>query len=129
MVALGTFLALLATVYLFLLWRKRDPFESTWLLRAVVVSGPAAIIAMETGWITTEVGRQPWIVHNVMRTEDAVTDAGYIWFTLAALVIVYAAMTIGAYKLLRSMSRRWREGEKDLASPYGPSELTKEPAG
>jgi len=62
-------------------------------------------------------------------TEDAVTDAGYIWFTLTALVIVYAAMTVGAYKLLRSMSRRWREGEKDLASPYGPSELAKGPVG
>ncbi|MEM8708367.1 MAG: cytochrome ubiquinol oxidase subunit I [Actinomycetota bacterium] len=126
MVALGTFLALLSTVYLFLLWRKRDPFESTWLLRAIVVSGPAAIIAMETGWITTEVGRQPWIVHEVLRTEDAVTDAGYIWFTLTALVIVYIAMTVGAYKLLRSMSRRWREGETDLTSPYGPSEFSKE---
>ena len=122
MVFLGTALALLATVYLFLLWRKRDPLESTWLLRAVVVSGPAAIIAMETGWITTEVGRQPWIVHNVLRTEDAVTDAGYIWVTLTVLVIVYAAMTIGAYSLLRSMSRRWRAGEKDLTSPYGPAE-------
>ncbi|MEM9467870.1 MAG: cytochrome ubiquinol oxidase subunit I [Actinomycetota bacterium] len=121
MVALGTFLALLSTVYLFLLWRKRDPLESTWLLRAVVISGPAAIIAMETGWITTEVGRQPWIVHNVMRTEDAVTDSGYIWISLTVLVIVYAAMTIGAYALLRSMSRRWREGETDLTSPYGPS--------
>ena len=124
MVFLGTFLALLATAYLFLLWRKRDPLESTWLLRAVVVSGPAAIIAMETGWITTEVGRQPWIVHNVLRTEDAVTDAGYIWVSLTVLVIVYAAMTIGAYSLLRSMSRRWREGETDLTSPYGPGAAT-----
>ncbi|MEL6983105.1 MAG: cytochrome ubiquinol oxidase subunit I, partial [Actinomycetota bacterium] len=49
---------------------------SPWFLRALVVAGPAAVVAMETGWITTEVGRQPWIVHGLLRTEDAVTDAG-----------------------------------------------------
>ena len=95
--------------------------DSRWLLRVLVAAGPAAIVAMETGWITTEVGRQPWIVHGLLRTEDAVTDAGYIWFTLAILVIVYAAMTFGAAAVIRSMSRRWRAGEHDLASPYGPS--------
>ena len=78
---------------------------------------------METGWITTEVGRQPWIVHGVMRTEDAVTDAGYIWLTLTVLVVVYAAMTAGAVAVLRSMSARWRTGDTHLASPYGPSLL------
>jgi cytochrome d ubiquinol oxidase subunit I len=104
-------------------WRRHrsDPLGSRWFLRAVVAAGPAAIVAMETGWITTEVGRQPWIVHGLLRTEDAVTDAGYIWVTLAVLVVVYAGMTAGAISVIRSMSRRWREGEKDLESPYGPS--------
>lgn len=94
---------------------------SRWFLRALVLAGPAAVVAMETGWITTEVGRQPWIVHGLLRTEDAVTDAGYIWASLSILVVVYAGMTIGAVAVIRSMSRRWRAGETDLASPYGPS--------
>lgn len=122
MVAIGTAMAALA---LWALWRWRrrgsDWFVSDWFLRAVVVSGPAAVFAMEAGWVTTEVGRQPWIVQGVMRTEDAVTDAGYIWFTLGGLIVVYAAMSIGAISVLRSMSRRWRTGEHDLAAPYGPS--------
>ena len=96
-------------------------FESRWFLRAMVAAGPAAIVALETGWITTEVGRQPWIVHGVLRTEDAVTDAGYIWITLTVLVVVYAAMTVGALATIASMSRRWAAGEKDLATPYGPA--------
>ena len=55
-------------------WRKKDFPQSTWFLRATAVSGVAAIVALECGWIVTEVGRQPWIVYNVMRTSDAVTQ-------------------------------------------------------
>ncbi len=101
--------------------RRATILDSVWFMRALVVSGPAAIVAMETGWITTEVGRQPWIVHGLLRTEDAVTDAGYIWITLGGLVVVYSAMTLGAFAVIRSMSRRWQNGETDLASPYGPA--------
>ncbi len=103
-------------------WRRHpeDLFGSKWFLRALILAGPAAIVAMETGWITTEVGRQPWIVHGLLRTEDAVTDSGYIWITLTVLVVVYGGMTVGATMVIKSMSRRWREGEIDLASPYGP---------
>jgi len=121
MVGLGTALAGCA-LWAGWRWRRHGQalLDSRWFLYALVLSGPAAIVAMETGWITTEVGRQPWIVHNILRTEDAVTDASYIWYTFGALVVVYTAMTIGAIKVLRSMSRRWAAGEHDLASPYGP---------
>lgn len=123
MVGIGT---LLVGLVLWAAWRflrRRETFEqSTWFLRAIVVSGPAAIVAMEAGWITTEVGRQPWIVHGLLRTEDAVTDAGYIWYTFAALAVVYLLMGVSAVGVLRSMARRWRAGETDLTSPYGPAE-------
>ncbi len=122
MVAIGTALVGLVA---WAGWRWRryrdDWLESRWFLRALAVAGPAAIVAMETGWITTEVGRQPWIVHGLLRTEDAVTDAGYIWVTLIVLIVVYGLMTVGAYAVIRSMSARWRAGETDLASPYGPA--------
>ena len=123
MVAIGTALVGLVAWAAWRWWRRRPALlEAPWFLRALVVAGPAAVVAMETGWITTEVGRQPWIVHGVLRTEDAVTDAGYIWLTLVALIVVYAGMTAGAVAVLRSMSARWRAGERDLASPYGPPE-------
>ena len=96
-------------------------FTNTWRLRAFVLAGPAAIVAMETGWITTEVGRQPWIVHGLMRTEDAVTDGNWVWWTLIAMIIVYAGLGIAGAAVLRSMTARWAAGEHDLASPYGPS--------
>ena len=124
MVALGTALVGLVAWTAWRWWRRRPQFfDNVWFLRALVVAGPAAVAAMETGWITTEVGRQPWIVNGLLRTEDAVTDAGYIWVTLTALVVVYAGLGIAALLVLRSMSRRWAGGEHDLASPYGPGAL------
>jgi len=130
MVGLGTLMALLGLWTIARWLRARgdrgdvlatDRVSTTWFLRALVVAGPAAVVAMEAGWVVTEVGRQPWIVHGLMRTSEAVTDAGYIWFTLGVLVVVYTAMTVAAVVLLRSMSRRWRAGLKDLPSPYGPA--------
>lgn len=101
--------------------RGRDWLTRRWFLRAAVLTGPAAIAALELGWITTEVGRQPWIVQGHMRVVDAVTDSGIVWVSLVSLLVVYAAMLGGAVLVLRSMSRRWREGETtDLPTPYGP---------
>ena len=47
-----------------------------WFLRAAVLAPVAAYICVESGWIVTEVGRQPWIVYEILRTQDAVTDVG-----------------------------------------------------
>ena len=73
-------------------WRRRDIPQTTWFLRAVAVSGVAAIVALECGWIVTEVGRQPWIVYEVMRTEDAVTQADGVWVTFALVIGLYAVL-------------------------------------
>ncbi len=102
-------------------WRKKDFPQSRWFLRATAVSGVAAVIALECGWIVTEVGRQPWIVYNVMRTSDAVTQAGGIWFTFAGVVALYVALGATLIITLRAMSRRWRNGDDgDVDVPYGP---------
>jgi cytochrome d ubiquinol oxidase subunit I len=82
MVGIGTLLAFLGLVYLFVRWRRRmrpaaEAFpESKWFYRAVVVAGPLSFVALVSGWVTTEVGRQPWVVYGTMRTSQAVTGAG-----------------------------------------------------
>lgn len=124
MVGIGTALVGLVAVAGYRWWKKRDTFfDSVWMLRGISVSGVAAIVAMETGWITTEVGRQPWIVHGLMRTEEAVTDGGWVWYSLIGLIIIYLGLGIAGVGVLRSMSRRWAAGETDLASPYGPARI------
>jgi cytochrome d ubiquinol oxidase subunit I len=102
-------------------WRKRDFPQSRWFLRATAVSGVAAVIALECGWIVTEVGRQPWIVYNVMRTSDAVTHAHGIWITFGLIVGLYVALGATLIITLRAMSRRWRQDDREPDDvPYGP---------
>jgi cytochrome d ubiquinol oxidase subunit I len=102
-------------------WRKKDVPRSRWFLRATAASGVAAVIALECGWIVTEVGRQPWIVYNVMRTSDAVTQASGIGVTFAAVVALYVLLGATLIITLRAMSRRWRDADEDAVDvPYGP---------
>ncbi len=102
-------------------WRTRDFPRSKWFLRAAAASGVAAVVALECGWIVTEVGRQPWIVYNVMRTSEAVTNANGVGVTFAAVILLYAALGAALILTLRAMSRRWRGGDEEaVAVPYGP---------
>jgi cytochrome bd ubiquinol oxidase subunit I len=121
MVAIGTLLAFLAIAFWSFKRRKKDWLTSRLFLKLAIAAGPAAIVALELGWITTEVGRQAWIAYGVMSIEQAVTHSSGVWVSLSGLVIIYAAMTWGSFAVLRSMSRRWRAGESDdLPTPYGP---------
>jgi cytochrome bd ubiquinol oxidase subunit I len=119
MVGIGTALLLLGVWLGWAWWKRRDFPRTPWFLRAVAVSGVASVIALWCGWIVTEVGRQPWIVQGYMRTEEAVTEAEGIWFAFAGVLLLYAALGTTAILVLRSMSRRWREGE-DVDAPYSP---------
>jgi cytochrome bd ubiquinol oxidase subunit I len=111
---------------------RRDMPRSPWFLRAVAVSGVAAILALECGWIVTEVGRQPYIVYGFMRTEDAVTAASGVWISLAVVMVLYTVLGVVTVLVLRAMTRRWRAAEGDDRDvPYGPRpelrELSEEP--
>jgi len=115
MIALGLWLGVVW-------WRRREIPQTKWFLRAVAISGVAAVVALECGWIVTEVGRQPWIVYEVMRTEDAVTQADGVWVTFALVVGLYVVLGAALAITLRAMARRWRAAaEDDSEVPYGPS--------
>ena len=119
MIGLGFALLGLSAWYWWCRRRGRDPLASRRFLRLAAVSGAAAITAMELGWITTEVGRQPWIAYGVMRIKDAVAINNQVWVSFVVLLLVYTAMLVGATLVLRSMARRWRDGESlDLPTPY-----------
>ena len=76
MVGLGTALLFLALWFFVLWWRRRAAIvNSTWFLRAAAIAPIAAYLALEAGWVVTEVGRQPWVVYEILRTQDAVTNA------------------------------------------------------
>ncbi len=123
MVGLGTLLFLLAAWY-WLCWIfRRDMPKSRWFLRIAMCAGVAAVICMEAGWVVSEVGRQPWIVYNQMKVEDAATGNTGVWVTFVLVVLLYAGLGVTTVLILRKMSRRYRQGvqtEDDV--PYGPRE-------
>ena len=111
MVGIGTALALLGAVFVITLWRKRRLPRSRWFYRAVMASGPLALVALIAGWVTTEVGRQPWIVYEVMRVSDAVTANDGLEWGFAALVLVYLGLGAAVAWLLRRLAARPPERE------------------
>src|SRR5580692_856246 len=105
MVGIGTLLALLGLVYLYLRFRRRSLPTGRWFYWAVVAAGPLSVVALIAGWITTEVGRQPWIVYDVMRVDTAVTGAHVIPFGYSALWVVYLFLAFAVVWLLRRFGR------------------------
>ena len=90
--------------------------------RAAGVAGVAAIVALECGWIVTEVGRQPWVVHGLLRTEDAVTERGGIWL-FAAVVVLYAALGAATIWCCGRCRAAGATARTRARLPYGPPPL------
>jgi cytochrome d ubiquinol oxidase subunit I len=97
------------------------------------VSGVAAVVAMEAGWVVTEVGRQPWIIYRVLLVSQAVTPSTGVPITLGVMLVLYAILTAVSIGVPMIMSRRWRRGtaaeEESEQVPYGPSPAWASPAG
>jgi cytochrome d ubiquinol oxidase subunit I len=87
-------------------WRRHRLPRSVWFYRAVMAAGPLSFVALISGWVTTEVGRQPWIVYGVMRTEQAVTSVNNLEVGYAVLVTVYVGLAAAVVWLLRRLARR-----------------------
>ncbi|QDU66110.1 cytochrome ubiquinol oxidase subunit I [Engelhardtia mirabilis] len=94
-------------------WRRGNWPTERWYLRAVVAAGPASILALEAGWVVTEVGRQPWIVRGFMRTSDAVTDAAGLHWLFLATLLLYLALFVGAWSVLRYLASKPLDAAQD----------------
>jgi cytochrome d ubiquinol oxidase subunit I len=105
MVGIGSLLALLSIVYLVVRVRRKRLPESTWFYRALVAAAPLSVVALIAGWVTTEVGRQPWVVYRVMRTSEAVTGASGIPVAYGTLAAVYLALAAGVVWVLLRLFR------------------------
>jgi cytochrome bd ubiquinol oxidase subunit I len=114
MVGLGTFMALVSAVALWLMWRRRDLPQHRCLLRALVVAAPMGFICTEAGWIVTEVGRQPWIVYRVMKTADAVTPMPGLIVPFLVFTALYCALgVVVAWLLYQQVFRSPQMSEED----------------
>jgi cytochrome d ubiquinol oxidase subunit I len=122
MVGIGTLLLLLAIWFAWVWWRRRALPRWRSFLWCAVLAGPLAVISLESGWVTTEVGRQPWTVVGLLLTRDAVARSGNLWLFFGGAVLIYAAVGVGGCLALRAMHRRWMTEDDDaVAVPYGPA--------
>jgi cytochrome d ubiquinol oxidase subunit I len=130
MVGVGTLLALLAIVFLYIVWRRRRLPITRWFYRALALAGPLSFVALIAGWVTTEVGRQPWVVYGVMRTDQAVTGASGIPVGYGVLAAAYAVLVAGTVWALRRLAKiPMPPTESDpLAPPPGPTPVPDGPS-
>jgi cytochrome d ubiquinol oxidase subunit I len=121
MVGIGTLLALLAVGYLTVLYRRKRLPESVWFYRALALAGPLSVVALIAGWVTTEVGRQPWVVYRVMLTSQAVTGAGGIPIGYGALALIYVGVGIAVVWILRRLAKAPLDLPADAPPPHSPA--------
>jgi cytochrome d ubiquinol oxidase subunit I len=117
MVGVG-FALLVPALWALATWRRRGALpEHRWFWRLAAACGPAALVAMECGWIVTEVGRQPWVVYRLLTTAQAATTNRGVIASLSAVVALYAALGVATVALLRLLARRWSEGTDMVDGP------------
>ncbi len=129
MVGLGTIFAGVMTLALIFLWRGRL-FDSRWLLWPIMLAAPFPIIATTAGWITAEVGRQPWLVYGLLRTVDGsspLVAEGNTLFTLLGFLGLYFAMgllyVMLTFNVILKGPQPSDEPESDASLPAAPEAI------
>ncbi len=122
MVAIGVALVVLSAWQGWYWWFHRRVLRTRWFLVPAALAGLGSVLALEMGWIVTEVGRQPWVVYGILRTSDAATTASGVPVTLAATIAIYLVLTAASLGVPWLMSRRWRRedpgpADEDAVSP------------
>jgi len=105
MILLGFIMAGIAVLYLLFSWRWKFMLDKKWWLKILVLLTPFGFIALETGWVVTEVGRQPWIIYKIMLTEEALTSMPGIVYPLILITVVYLILTLLSIYLMRRQIR------------------------
>jgi cytochrome d ubiquinol oxidase subunit I len=107
MVSSGLFILLVALVFWASYWFSKRAFpQNRLLLWGVVLAGPLSFLALELGWMVTEIGRQPWVIFGYLRTKDAVTTAPFLNISFATFSLIYVLLAATLIWLLVQVARR-----------------------
>ncbi len=101
MVFMGMLMMGAGILFLIFKFRWKENLDKRWWLKTLVLLTPAGFIAVEAGWIVTEVGRQPWIIYGIMKTRDTVTPMPGIQFSLYTITLIYILLTFLVFWLMR----------------------------
>ncbi|MBN2522243.1 MAG: cytochrome ubiquinol oxidase subunit I [Bacteroidales bacterium] len=105
MVLFGLIMAAISILFIAFSWRWKNTLIASWWLRLLGFSMPLGFLAIETGWMVTELGRQPWIIYRIMRTEEALTQMPGIVFPLVLISLVYLILSLLSVYLMRRQIR------------------------
>ncbi len=119
MVGIGLLMLLMAITALYLRFKKRL-YNTIWFLKASVLSAPLGFIALWCGWITAEVGRQPWIVYNLIRTADAVSNVSLHDVMISFILIFIVYGIIFGYFYFYFLHKTIHKGPAELIEPHQP---------
>jgi cytochrome d ubiquinol oxidase subunit I len=125
MVGLGTMFIAVMAVATFLLWRGKL-YQSRWMLWILMLMFPFPYVANTAGWVTAEIGRQPWLVYGLMRTEEGfskMVSAGNGWFTFLGFAGMYTILSFLFLFLIHREIERGPSPGVPLVRP-GPATLT-----
>lgn len=106
MVTIGMWLTALSLLYVLGVWFKMSFIHARWFRWLLVFGGPLSMLAIELGWWFAEVGRQPWILRGIMRTEEAATTSGQVDLMLLLFAGLYLVLAIGSIVVLTRMFRK-----------------------
>ena len=115
MVGAGVIMMLVGLLYLYSLWRRKSLITQRWFLWLVGLCTPLGFVAVEAGWTVTEVGRQPWIIYGIMKTEDALSPMPglqYSFYMITALYLLLSAIVIWLmYRQVITLSDRYQSAK------------------
>jgi cytochrome bd ubiquinol oxidase subunit I len=94
MVGCGSLLSVFALASGWVFWKKRSLSGNRLFMKGAVLVAPLGFVALEAGWMVTELGRQPWIIYHLLRTKDAVTPMPYLSITFAVMTLIYLILAI-----------------------------------
>jgi cytochrome d ubiquinol oxidase subunit I len=117
MVGCGTILALVGIMFFILSFRNKEKVFGKGFLTLIAVCTPLGFLAVEAGWFVTEVGRQPWIIYNIMKTSEAVTPMPGQIFHLFAFALIYLILTLVAVWLMKRQINVLHSGEDKYMLP------------
>jgi cytochrome d ubiquinol oxidase subunit I len=121
MVGVGLLMILVAALSAWLFLRKRL-FDRRWFLRLLVLCAPLGFVAVVAGWVTAEVGRQPWVVYGLLRTADAVSPVpgGSVLASLVLFVLVYGVIFGAGLYYIAKVIRQGSAGSLPEPEPMAP---------
>ena len=113
MVFFGILMLVAGIIYFIFRFKKTDIREKKWWLRTLVCLTPVGFLAVECGWIVTEVGRQPWIIYGIMKTKDALTPMPGIIYTFSLITLTYVLLSFVVFWLLQRQIKVLNESHEN----------------